>query len=263
MSVPMGTKDFSRSFLFWYTYAMDVTVILVVLILCASFFGESIFGFGGGLMSIPLLSMVLGVRDAVTLTLIFQLCMGILIWKSYKHIDWKTAKPMTLSIIVGTVVGTLLLAIANVAYLQLFLALAIILFLIKMIWFSGLSFGKKGNTLAAGSAGFGGGLFQGLIGTGGPILTMYLSATTTQKLAIRATLIYLLFVTSVVRIGISIPTNLMTTRILYLALITLPFFLIAITVGQRAQQKISDKYYRLSVYIILSVSAVVLLNKAL
>lgn len=242
---------------------MDENNLLIAVIIVLAFFGESIFGFGGGLIAIPLLSLILGVRDAVTFVLIFQLFMGLLIWKSYKHIDWKSAKPMTVSIIIGTIIGTFLLSYASIAFLQLFLAISILIFLIKMIWFNGFTLGNTSTKTFATVAGLGSGLLQGLIGTGGPILTMYLTVVIKQKLTFRATLIYLFFVTSVVRLGISISQNLITNTLLHTALITLPFFLIAIFVGQRIHKKISDKYYRLSIYIILGVSAIILLSKAL
>ena len=234
----------------------------VAAIIAVAFFGESIFGFGGGLISIPLLSLLLGVRDAVTLVLIFQLCMGSLIWKSYKHINWKAAKPMTVSIAIGTLVGTLLLSKASTSFLELFLGISILIFLIKMAWFSGFTFGRRRSEIAATTAGLGGGLFTGLIGTGGPVLTMYLSAAIAQKLAIRATLIYLFFVTSVIRLGISIHEHLFTAHILNLALVALPCFIVAILLGQHVHEKINDKYYRLGIYIILGGSAIVLLSKA-
>lgn len=242
---------------------MPIEAVLVVAIIAIAFFGESIFGFGGGLVAIPLLSLMLGVRDAVTLVLIFQLCMGLLIWKSYRQIDWKTAKPMTLALIVGTIIGTLLLSNASVTLLQLLLAFSIIVFLIKAIWFDGFTATHKRKVTSARIAGLGGGLFQGLIGTGGPVLTMYLAVASPRKLSLRATLIYLFFITSVVRLGISIPQHLFTDRIIQLALITLPFFLAAILLGQKMHKKISGELYQQAIYLILAGAAIVLLSKAL
>jgi uncharacterized membrane protein YfcA len=110
---------------------MHTLYILVPLIISVAFFGESIFGFGGGLIAIPPLSILLGVREAVTLVLVFQLLTGLLIYHSYVHINWKAAKPMSLTVIAGTIAGTLLLAYASVTILQLTLATFIILFLVK------------------------------------------------------------------------------------------------------------------------------------
>jgi len=237
--------------------------VLAAVIIAVAFFGESLFGFGGGLIAIPLLSLFLGVRDAVTLVLIFQVATGLLIIKSYKHIDWKSAKLMMPLLVVGTIAGTLLLAAANTVFLQFFLALSIVLFLIKMVWFQGFTLGKKYDKVAGAASGLSGGLLQGLIGIGGPVITMYLSVVTPRKLALRATLIYLLFVICVVRLAISIPQDLFTTRIVELALSALPFFLVAIFLGQKFNQKISEKYYRHGVHTILACSSLLLFYKAL
>lgn len=238
------------------------TTILIVFIITIAFFGESIFGFGGGLIAIPLLSLIIGVKDAVILMLIFQLLMGLLIWKSYKQIDWKLSHPMTISIVVGTIIGTFLLSKSSGVFLQLFLAISIIIFLIRMVWFNGFIFNHKLNKIISSITGLIGGLLQGIIGTGGPILTMYLSVAIKEKPSLRVTLIYLLFITSIVRLVIYIPGNLFNNYILQLAWIALIPFLIAIFIGQHMHHKISEKYYRVGIYIILSGSAILLLSKS-
>lgn len=242
---------------------MDVIVIVSVIIIFIAFFGESMFGFGGGLVAIPLLSLLLGVKDAVTLVLIFQLLMGLLIWKTYRQIEWKVAKPMTFGLIIGTVAGTLLLAQSSIVFLQLFLAIFILIFLIKTFFFNGFSFGSKTSSIIGSSVGASGGLFQGLIGTGGPVLMMYLSVAISRKTILRATLIYLFFITSIIRVGLSIPQGLFTSRLLNLALIALPFFLLAIALGQIAHYKVSEKYYKITIYIILLSASISLLFKSL
>lgn len=242
---------------------MDATAILVAIIIAVAFFGQSIFGFGGGLAAVPLLSLLLGVKDAVTLVLIFQLIIGLLLWKSYKDIDWKSAKSMTPSLLLGSIAGTLLLSITNVMFLQLFLAATIIAFLIKMVWFEGFTFGSKSSAWAATAAGLSGGLIGGLTGTPGPPLIMYLTVAIRQTASFRATLMYLFFISSIVRLVISAPGNLYSTYVLHLTLISLPLFLLAIFVGQHIHNKVHDKYYRLAIFVVLGGSAIVLIAKAL
>lgn len=241
---------------------MDTDVILTVVVICLAFFGEAIFGFGGGLISVPLLTLILGVRDGVTLALVFQTLMGILIFKAHRDISWKAAKPMTFTLILGAGLGTLLLSSVNIVALQLFLATMIIVFLVKSIWFSGLNLKKYGSD-GAHAAGFTGGLFQGVIGVGGPIVTMYLSAILKDKSALRATLIYLLFITCIARIIMSIPQGLFNNEVLQLVMIALPFFLVAIFFGQRLFERINATYYRTGIHMILAGSAIALLIKAM
>jgi uncharacterized membrane protein YfcA len=242
---------------------MDAAYILVPLIIAVAFFGESVFGFGGGLISVPLISLLLGVKEAATIVLVFQTCMGLLIFKSYKRIDWKDANPLTLGALIGVTIGTLLLSRASTSFLQLFLAVSIFTFLIKTIWFNGFTLGHESSKIAATGAGFGGGIFQGLVGMGGPILTMYLSVASPNKLAMRATLIYVAFISSIVRLGISIPKQLFTDQVIHFSLISIPSFLIAIFVGQNIHHKVSDYYYKKSIELILAFAALTLVCKSL
>jgi len=240
---------------------MTWLVILAVLATSLSFFGESIFGFGGGLLSIPILSLLLGVRDGVTFILIFQLLMGVLIFQIHKDIRWRIAIPVTIGLTGGAIIGTFALSVLSDDFLRKLLAVIIVIFLTKMVLLPRLDFGNLHNRFWGGAAGLVGGWVQGVIGTGGPVFTMYLTATIPEKALFRATLIYVLFATSVVRIAFSIPRGLVTPHILSLALITLPFFLAAVFAGSRVHKHIPDTYYRYAIYAILSLSALSLLIK--
>jgi uncharacterized membrane protein YfcA len=235
---------------------------LAVLIIFIAFFGESMFGFGGGLIAIPLLSIFMSVPDAVTLVLISQFCMGLLIFKTYKQIDKPIVFPITVSLVVGTAIGTLILSLINPNLLRLVLAALIIVFLSKTYFFNGLVIGKKHRSAAGNIAGLGGGLFQGLIGSGGPVLTMYLSAVIKEKVAMRASLIYLFFIGSIVRVVISVPQGLFTDQLIKTAAIVLPFFLLAITLGQIIHHSVSEKLYRQAISVVLLASATTLIIKA-
>lgn len=236
-------------------------LIISGLVICLAFFGESIFGFGGGLVSIPLLSFVLGVKDAVTLALVFQLLMGLLIFHNYKMTNWKVAIPMTAGLIIGGTIGTFTLSLLSNVFLERLLAITIFIFLIKMIFFNGFTFGDAKHKGWGILAGLVGGWIQGVIGTGGPILSMYLAVAAPEKSVFRATLIFLLFMVSVTRIVTSFGRGLLTPHIIYLSLPILPFFIIAIFVGHFIHAKIAEKYYRYAIYIILFSSAISMLLK--
>lgn len=239
---------------------MELFFIILPIILIA-FLGESIFGFGSALIAVPLLSLFMEVKEAVTLVLIFQLFMGLLIFGSHKHINWKILLPMSVTLILGSILGTLMLSTVSNSFLRIFLAISIFVFLFRMLLLNGFGFIKRKIKLWGLIAGFLGGFFQGIIGTGGPALTMYLSAISLQKSEFRAALIYLFFVTSIIRVAISSTNGLLTQKIIYLALPIIPFFLIAIYMGHHIHKKIDEKYYRFAVYIILFISAVLMLIK--
>ena len=238
-------------------------IVFTAIIVALAFFGEAVFGFGGGLIAIPLLGVLVGVRDAVTLILLFQFFMGFLIFKTFKQTGWAVANAMTPGILVGTIVGAIFLSFVSDAFLLFFLSGFILLFLIRSLFFKGFILSKHKNRLIGGIAGLFGGLVQGIVGTGGPVLTMYLSVALPRKIAFRATLIYLFFITSIVRIGISWWQGLLTHELLKTAFFVLPFFLIAIFLGQHFHAKISEKYYRWSICTLLLISAVLMFTRAL
>lgn len=235
---------------------------MTIIIITLAFFGESLFGFGGGLVSIPLLSFILGVKDAVTLALIFQLLMGLLIFHNYKNTNWKVALPMTAGLVIGGAIGTLTLSLLSNVFLERLLATSIVLFLVKMIFFNGFTFGNTKNNTWGVLTGLVGGWIQGVIGTGGPVLSMYLAVATPEKAVFRATLIYLLFIVSVTRVVTSFERGLFTPHLLALSLPTLPFFLVAIFFGHFIHTKIPERHYRYAIYIILFFSAISMLLKS-
>lgn len=238
------------------------TEILVILIISAAFFGEAIFGLGGGFISIPLLSLLLGVKDAVTLVLIFQFCMGFLIFSTWKHMIWKIVLPLSISAIIGTIIGTYMLSRVDDTFLNIFLAVTIFLFLGKMLLFPKLSFGEHPKKRWGALTGLLGGWINGITGVSSPVFTMYLVHLAPTKVMMRSALIYLFFVISIVRVGMSLNAGLFTPKILSLALPVLPFFFLAIFAGHHVHKRISEKYYQYAIYVILFFSAILLLIKA-
>lgn len=230
-----------------------------IIIISIAFFGESIFGMGGGFISIPLLTIILGPKIGVTLVLVFQLLMGFLIFHTYKYIHWKVVIPMTISIIIGTIIGTYTLSLVSDIFLKKFLAITIFIFLGKMIFFPKITFKKKHEKMWGFFTGAVGGLFQGMTGTSSPIFAMYLTSFNLNKSTLRATFIYIFFATSVVRVIISFSRGLFTKEVLSLVLPAIPFFLLAIFLGHHVHKKINEKYYRYTVYAILFFSAILLL----
>jgi uncharacterized membrane protein YfcA len=236
---------------------MNVAVGSIILL---AFFCESLFGFGGGLISIPLISLLLPVKDAVIFVLIFQLLIGVLVFGIYKDIDWKSLRYMFFGVLLGSVLGTVSLKIVSDVFLRQILAISIILFLIKSLIFPTAQF-KKGVKSLGFLSGLLGAYIQGMVGAGGPIFTMYLLSVIPERNKFRATIIALFFITSVIRMTTTVSSGLLTPAIMQLALPFILPFIIVVFIGQKMHLKISDIYYRYAVYIILFGSSLSLLFK--
>lgn len=234
--------------------------LLIGAIIIIAYFCESIFGFGGGLISIPLISLLMPVRTSIILILLFQLLMGVLVIKTAKYTAWKTVGILIAGLLLGTLIGTYSLVIFSDSLLRKILAMSIFLFLVKMIFFQKFTLSPKKKFIGF-LAGFFGGYFQGVIGTGGPVLMMYLLSAVPDKTQLRATLIFLFFVTSIVRLLFVVGTSLVTPELLRIALPLAPLFIGVVFLGQHFHWKVSDRYYRWGVYVILLFSSTSLFLK--
>lgn len=81
------------------------TYLYCTFVVILAFGGEALFGFGGGMVAVPLLSLVLDVKEAVMLVSIFQFFVGFLILKNYKQVAWHIIPPMMIGMIIGVAIG--------------------------------------------------------------------------------------------------------------------------------------------------------------
>lgn len=237
-----------------------VTVVLCALIVGVSFLGQAIFGFGGGLLAIPLLSLLIGVKEAVPLALIFQSLIGLLVIKVFRQVAWNQARNLMGGMIIGIGAGVALLTHVDSELLSRILAIYIIYFLLTRDKNFGFRLFKAQNDREL-FAGFVAGAFQGLVGTGGPNLVMHLKETLPSKEEFRATLLFVLSASNMVRILISLPTGLFSDNVLDLTLYSLPLFGVALVAGQRLQGLITAEVYSRGLDLILGLSAAALLLK--
>ena len=249
------------AFLVNETAVTSTQVLMISVVLVGAFLGEAMFGFGGGLLAVPLVSLLIGVREAVMLVLVFQVLMGMLLFRNYRDIAWKPVQLVSVGLLAGAALGTMSLVMVPEWILRLILAVFIILFLMREMFFKEVSL-VQGHPLWLGSgAGMLGGWLHGIIGTGGPPFVMFLSELKIEKTAFRATMILLLFFCNIVRVGSAWYADMFAAPLIMMSLPALPLFGVALVGGQRLHHLISEKTYRICVYSLLVVAAVSLLLK--
>jgi uncharacterized membrane protein YfcA len=235
--------------------ASHMAIFASSLIIGIAFLGEAIFGFAGGMISVPLLSLLLGVKDAVTVVLVFQLLMGLLLITARNAVNRYAATSAGLAVISGTILGTLLLDFVPANLLKLFLLVVIVAYLVKTLLFSRykLFSSYQGASLVGGIAG---GFLQGVVGMGGPPLLIFLNELGLNKQAFRATIICLLFLSNIVRLPLSLFSGLLNQTVAIVVINGLPGFVLALIVGHRYHGLLSEKLYKAAVYGVLGVSAI-------
>jgi len=172
-------------------------MIIPSLIIFVAFTFEAIFGWGGGLISIPLLSLLLPISDSVSLVLFFQLSLGLLF---IKHLNLQFVKVNLFFIfflVIGTIIGTLTLFAFNDEILKKILGIFILVYLVKDLFFSNIK--VPINYLSKVIVGFFGGVFQGQLGCGGPPISIYFSSLNLSKSDFRISMILSLLIACMIR----------------------------------------------------------------
>jgi len=70
------------------------TTLLISLIIVIAFGGEALFGFGGGVVAVSLLSLFLDVHEAVVLVAIFQFLLGFIVLRNFREVAWSLLPPL-------------------------------------------------------------------------------------------------------------------------------------------------------------------------
>jgi hypothetical protein len=232
-------------------------------ILLAAYFIRGITGFGSGLISVPLLALFLPLKFVVPLILLLDFTASIVIGGfNFKRVKWDEVGVLIPFGIVGVILGTSLLV--NLPPDPMLIALAGFVFVFAMRSLLNLHGDKLISRGWAVPASLTGGTVGALFGTGGPPYVIYLSHRIRDKSELRATFSALFFTEGLTRIGSFLVAGLLMTASVWVAFFAaLPLVLGALYLGGRVHVGISPAQMARLVGVLLLVSSVSLLFKAL
>ena len=232
-------------------------------ILLAAYFIRGITGFGSGLISVPLLALFLPLKFVVPLILLLDFTASIVIGGfNFKRVKWDEVGVLIPFGIVGVILGTSLLV--NLPPEPMLIALAAFVFVFAMRSLLNLHGDKLISRGWAIPASLTGGTVGALFGTGGPPYVIYLSHRIRDKSELRATFSALFFTEGLTRIGSFLVAGLLMTASVWVAFFAaLPLVLGALYLGGRVHVGITPAQMARLVGVLLLVSSVSLLFKAL
>lgn len=202
------------------------------------------------------------VQDVVSMVMIYQFSMGLLIFSTFKDINWPAIFKMMPSMVIGVILGIALLNYLDSNVMRGILATYIILHLAR----KHTKFDPLGKLIKWGDAhlaGFLGGMLNAMIGGGGPAFILYLKDKATLTSAFRASIIAVLMLSNIPRAFGVIGTGLMTWDLFLTGMYAFPGFLLALYAGQKLHHKIPQEKFFTAVEALLACSALLLIVKIL
>lgn len=234
---------------------MDYTLLFCLATgIFAGFYVQTVVGFAGTLVSLPILLLAMPLPDAIAYVSIFYLCSSVsLIIKEWKQIDKQIIRTIAFSTVIGIIIGVLVLRFSEPLILKRGLGVFILLYVLYV------ATGRRKLKLnKSGTAGFGfmAGFFSGLFSTGGPLYVICVENTTSSIKIFRATMIGIFGLVTLIRVPALAISGILDFSHVKISLLILPVFLLAQYMGKLTFNNINETLFKKSLLCLLCISAV-------
>ena len=214
-----------------------------MLIIASAALIQGMTGFGFGLMTVPLLSLLIAPQTAVPVVLVYTVIIsGMVLKDAYKSVDFKWVLPLLIAGIVGLYPGVFLLNTLDPAVLRIYIGCAITFFAILLL--TGYSRKVKNERRAFLPVGFISGILSGSISVGGPPLILFFSNQGLEKNRFRANLTVYFFLLNSITVPVYFCTGLFTADVSRCLLIFLPAVLVGAVCGILLSRKVRENLFR-------------------
>ena len=222
----------------------------IALIFFSAGFLQGVSGFGSALLAMPLLVLVVDVREAVTLSLLNGLIINLFMSLQLKsHLDWRKIMPLIAGCVPGIYVGVSILKNVEQSYIKCSLGILIVAYalycLLGRVKPRGISQGW------AYVAGFATGTIGSAFSAGGPPSIIYTTLTGWKKDEIKATLAALFFFTTILAIAAHYLSGLTTSHVMRMYGVTALPVLAGVFLGAQFSKRITTKAYLTIIYYLL------------
>jgi hypothetical protein len=219
----------------------ELLILLGTAIFCG-FFVQTVVGFAGSLIALPILLIGLKLPDAIAYISIFYLFSSIsLVYKEWKNIDKSVIGKLSIPSIIGVLVGIFALTYTQPVILKRALGVFILIYVAYVVIGKiDLKLGKKGIMLF----GVVGGFFSGIFSSGGPLYVIAVKNSVEEVKIFRATMIGVLALITIVRLPSLAIGGVLNSGHLKMSLIIFPIFILAQFLGNYFFLKINEVLFK-------------------
>ncbi len=222
---------------------------------------EAITGFGSIVIALSLSALLLPIEQLLPVLVPLNIGLtGYLAWRYRQAIDKALLLKLILpGMLLGTTAGYLVRPYLDENLLRQLLG-------ILVLWFAGRELWRLRSAALASAhplwlsrvLTLGGGLCHGLFASGGPLLVYALAGSTLDKTRFRATLVTVWFSLNSLLTLAFLADGRLSAALPHIALFA-PLLLLGLWVGETLHHKVNERHFRIAVYWLLLVTALILL----
>jgi uncharacterized membrane protein YfcA len=241
---------------------MSFPLVPVLAIVFIAALVRATFGFGDALVGMPLLALVIPLREATPLMAMVApvLSLGLLA-REWRHLDFRSSLRLVLSTVAGIPLGLFVLARADERPVDLVLAAVIVLFAAYSLVRPGRLRLKTDKSAVA--FGFAAGILGGAYNTNGPPVVLYGALRGWPPEAFRATLQGYFLPTGLAILAGQGIAGLWTRPVVTAFAASLPGAVLAVVIGSALARRIPAAKFSRYVYLLMLALGLVLLIKNL
>ena len=239
------------------------TWVLAPVIVVLAYVVLAVGGFGSALLSIPLLALLLPVKFVVPLVLMVDFVATAATGLRFRQdVDVREIKPILPWMLLGLTAGVTLLVNLSSRWVLLALGVFVIGYAVYSLAFHARQPShSKWWSIPTGVVG---GVVSGLVGVGGPIYVIYLSGRLRDPARLRASLSAMFSLNTAVRLALFLVSGLLLEKTVWIAAAyLLPFMALGLFLGYRIHLKLTHAQIARFVALMLLVSGISVLWKAL
>lgn len=241
-----------------------MTGVEVLVVLGASLVGafvKSVTGMGYPLFAIPIITLVIGIEDAIVIVAAPNMAANLaLCWGARDGRDEaRDVRALVLSGLAGAAVGTFLLVQAPEEPLQILLAATIVGYVVVFVRSPDLRIDPETSRRWAPAVGAAAGVMQGAVGVSGPVVATWLHGYRLPRQAYVFSVTAIFFASGSVQFWLLLAAGEVTAaRAAMAALAAVPVFAM-IPVGSRLRRRLGGRGFDRAVLLVLVVSGFALL----
>lgn len=225
---------------------LGLNLIEILIILAATVVGGVIrgfTGFGSALAMAPVVSLLVGPREAVpAIIIVLMITTAQLVSGSVREVAWKKLWPLGLSSCVGVPIGVYALLVVDAELMRRGIAAGVAV--LSTIMLAGWRYERTPSRILTLSMGGFAGALTGAASIGGPPVIAFLLAGPDNAATNRATLILFFVFSQVIAVAFYVASGVITARVMWLTVLMLPAQIAGLWIGARYFPMASEAAYR-------------------
>ena len=222
-------------------------------IVLAAFYVRAVIGFGSGLISVALLTLIFPIKEVVPVVLLLDLLGSVLLGAyDFREMRWPELRWLIPGSVIGLAIGSFILADTNAQNLTRFLGVFILAYVVYAL-------AMKPERLPRVALPWGmplgifGGAVGSLYGGGGPPIVAYLQMRHLDKRAFRATFQGIALTDNILRAFMYIALALLTWQLTVGFLLLIPPVLLGLWAGNHLHMRINQRAFLMGTLAVLAV----------